>query len=71
MWCTKFFGSYMFWLSQKCKLLKAHAKEWNKKKFGNIFQQVHEVNLMLDDIQDKLIVEPNNERLHKKNKIGC
>ena len=62
-WCTKFHGSHMYCLVQKCKLLKSKAKEWNKYKFGNIFRQVKVVDDSLSIIQSNLNLDPSNIRL--------
>ncbi|XP_074306387.1 uncharacterized protein LOC141641633 [Silene latifolia] len=53
-WHYQFRGSYMFCLSQKCKLLKQKAKKWNQSTFGNIFRQLSIAEKKLENIQKQL-----------------
>ncbi|KAK9666223.1 hypothetical protein RND81_14G169700 [Saponaria officinalis] len=53
-WQYQFQGSYMFCLSQKCKLLKQKAKNWNQSTFGNIFRQLLIAEKKLENIQSQL-----------------
>ncbi|XP_074301569.1 uncharacterized protein LOC141632969 [Silene latifolia] len=53
-WQYQFRGSYMFCLSQKCKLLKQKAKKWNQSTFGNIFRQLSIAEKKLEIIQNQL-----------------
>ncbi|XP_074315393.1 uncharacterized protein LOC141651587 [Silene latifolia] len=53
-WQYQFQGSYMFCLSQKCKLLKQKAKKWNQSTFGNVFRQLSIAEKKLENIQNKL-----------------
>ncbi|XP_074290608.1 uncharacterized protein LOC141617322 [Silene latifolia] len=53
-WQYQFRGSYMFCLSQKCKLLKQKAKKWNQSTFGNIFRQLSIAEKKLENIQNQL-----------------
>ncbi|XP_074297696.1 uncharacterized protein LOC141628451 [Silene latifolia] len=53
-WQYQFQGSYIFCLSQKCKLLKQKAKKWNHSTFGNIFRQLSTAEKKLENIQQQL-----------------
>ena len=59
-WCTRFNGSRMFCLVQKCKLLKKKSKEWNQTSFGNIFRQLRMVDRKLENVQNLLMSRVND-----------
>ena len=62
-WCNQFQGSRMFCLVKKMKLLKVKAKDWNRKKFGNIFRQIAEVDSQLQYVQNLLVQSPVSPNL--------
>ena len=55
-WCTHFQGSFMYYLTKKCRLLKERAKNWSTTRFGNIFRQLRTVEARLKIIQSELIL---------------
>ena len=48
----------MFCLVKKMKLFKVKAKDWNRKKFGNIFRHISEVDSQLQYVQNLLLQSP-------------
>lgn len=59
----------MFNFTQKCKLLKANSKEWNKTQFGNIFRQIRLVDQQLLEVQSKLLLLQDDVSLQNRQNI--
>jgi hypothetical protein len=55
-------------LSQKLKLLKNHLKDWNKKIFGNVHDNVKEVEEKLQDIQNVIDSNGHSDSLMNQEK---
>lgn len=68
-WCTKLYGSFMFCLMQKCRLLKAKTKIWNQTQFGNVFRQLRKVGQKLLTIQASLLLNQSDSHLQNQQEL--
>ena len=68
-WRTNYHGSRLYNLVSKTKLLKKHAKGWNKSTFGNVFTQLQTIEKQLSQIQIELCSHPTKVFIKKQIRI--
>jgi ribonuclease HI len=69
-WNITIFGSPMFVLSTKLKILKGKLKSWNKTIFGNVHDQVHSADMQLNHIQHQIQQLGHSDSLLQQEKLA-
>jgi len=69
-WNNTFFGSPMFILSQKLKLLKEKLKVWNKEVFGNVHTLVKHAEEKLSNLQLLIDTDGHTDSLFDQQKLA-
>ena len=55
----------MFYISQKCKMVKVKVKEWSRNKSSNVIEQIRKTEEQMGQIQPHII--DNKTSINKKN----
>ena len=62
-------GTIMYQFQQKLKLLKEKLKKWNKDSFRNIFQAKKELDIKIQEVQQRGIHNSFSEEIQNKEKL--